>query len=183
MCSIPSRMGKLGNIEETCTRYKCFWKHANSFPWRFIESDARKNSSPKALAKVKSNQSLKAFSFFSWFFHNVGLESFRSPWQSTSVPIEAHVVWHKNKVLLTVSCWDWLNRDCVHCHVLEVSARLLGGTLRQSKRDSSQRKIYEVFAVLKTNLITACARKNKPTARVLANALKERNFSSFLWLP
>ena len=35
--------------------YECFWKHASSFCWRFIETDARNNSSRKATAKVESN--------------------------------------------------------------------------------------------------------------------------------
>ena len=38
---------------------------------------------------------------------------------------------------------------------------------------SAYRKIYEVFVARKTNLITARARKNKRTARMLANARKD----------
>ena len=41
------------------------------------------------------------------------------------------------------------------------------------KRDSSWRKIYEVLAARMRKLITARARKNKGTARMLANARKD----------
>ena len=44
-------------------------------------------------------------------------------------------------------------------------------------RDCCKRKwkIYEVLAARKTNLITACARKIKRSARMLANARKDHS--------
>ena len=43
------------------------------------------------------------------------------------------------------------------------------------KRDSSCRKIEEVLAARMRKLIIACARKNKRTARMLANARKDHS--------
>ena len=43
------------------------------------------------------------------------------------------------------------------------------------KRDSSWRKNYEVLVARMIKLITACARKNKRSARMLANARKDHS--------
>ena len=55
-----------------------------------------------------------------------------------------------------------------------MSARLLGAKQRFNKeRDSSWQNIYEVLAACVTKLITARARRNKRTARMLPNVRKD----------
>ena len=82
---------------------------------------------------------------------------------------------------MTVSYWEWLNRDkalscCLALRlVLKVSARLLGAKQRLIKGDSSRQKIHEVLAARMRKLITTRARKNKRTARILADARKDHS--------
>ena len=50
-----TRMAKLGNVGETCTRNEPFPDVSGNARPRFIETDARKNSSRKVPAKVECN--------------------------------------------------------------------------------------------------------------------------------
>ena len=54
----------------------------------------------------------------------------------------------------------------------KVSARLLGTKQRFNKERFQIAEIYEVLAARMRKLITALARKNKRTARMLANGRK-----------
>ena len=90
------------------------------------------------------------------------------------------------------SDWEWLNREKIlSCclalpPVLKVSVRLLGGKQRFNKERlhlagnlrsarCSPFVIPKVRAVRMRKLITARARKNKRTARMLANARKDHS--------
>ena len=79
---------------------------------------------------------------------------------------------------MAVSYWEWLNRSkdlscCYPCACFE------GDYLAQNnvliKRDSRWREIYEVLAARMRKFITARVRKNKRTARMLANARKDHS--------
>ena len=95
---------------------------------------------------------------------------------------------------MAVSNWEWLNGDkalscyrgvCACCPVLKVSTILLGAKQRfnkerfqvagdlQSGRCSPV--VTKVLAARMRKLITARARKNKRTARMLANARKDHS--------
>ena len=95
---------------------------------------------------------------------------------------------------MAVSYWKWLNRGkallcCIALSLLsclKVSARLLGakqcfnkerfqlaGNLRSAR--CSPFAISKVLAARMRKLITARARKNKRTARMLANARKDHS--------
>ena len=62
---------------EACTHYECFCKHASSFWWRIIQTDARNNSSRKAPPKVESN--LETWKHVEYYYYHSSSELVRAP--------------------------------------------------------------------------------------------------------
>ena len=79
---------------------------------------------------------------------------------------------------MAANYWDWVNRHCAYCPVLDLSPRLLDAKqnfLLIKERFRLAGKFYKVLAAHEINFINARACSNKRTSRMISNARKDHS--------
>ena len=86
---------------------------------------------------------------------------------------------------MAANYWDWVNRYCAYCPVLDLSPRLLDAKqnfLLIKERFRLAKKICKVLAARKINFITARSRSNVLLAcsQMLANTIQYSSYTKLL---